>query len=106
MAGESLAAWGLPVHSFSLSERNLTALALHLFLIGTFVQVPLCNVWFLYTFVQAPWMVFKMASASKGETYRVEKKSRLKLEHQKIPKKKEDGESLKKNFNIFKLTQT
>ena len=50
-------------------------------------------------------MVFKMASASKGQTYCVEKKSRLKLEHQKIPKKKEDGESLKKNFeykaNIF-----
>jgi len=42
-------------------------------------------------------MVFKMALAPKGQTYCVEKKSGLKLVHQKKLKKKEAAESLKKN---------
>ena len=59
----------------------------------TFGQVPLYTMLFLCAFLKAPWMVFKMASASKSQTSCVEKKSRLKLNTQKNQKKKENEKS-------------
>jgi len=59
--------------------------------------------WFFCAFLNAPWVVFKMASASKSQTSCVEKKSRLKLNTQKNQKKKGKRKKLTKKLQYIQV---